>query len=262
MEPTPSAPKRSFDDVFLSRKSVRHFGEQELGFAEVQELLDIASWAPSAGNFQPWRVLVLDAEQTQALREGHEFEGYQSAFSSALISVQEHSGQRGQKSVETLMRLYEADLKARGRPLALIIYSESWGLATTLKHATAALQVMVFRVLKASSWLDRLRIIASTVSRAWGDFKLSSKVEDDSVLCFTMGILLAAEARGIAGCFQSCYLRQVQKFLQKVAPPAHPILSRRNRVHAVLLLGASKNSPGGLGEINTRTRRKVSLERL
>jgi nitroreductase len=262
MGDTPSALGKNFVDVYLNRKSVRHFGEQELSFEQVQELLDIASWAPSAGNFQPWRVLALNAEQTQALRDLHEFEGYQSAFSSALISVQEHSGKKGRESVETLMRLYETDLKARGRPLALVIYSESWGLATYFKHAKAALQVMVFRALNASSWLDRFRIVGSTVSRAWGDFKLSSKVEDDSVLCFTMGILLAAEARGLAGCFQSCYLKQIQKFLQKVAAPGHPIRSRRNRVHAVLLLGTSKNSQGGLGEINTRSRRKVLLERI
>lgn len=46
------------DEAIASRRSVRAFLPDPVGEATVREILDIASWAPSGTNMQPWRVYV------------------------------------------------------------------------------------------------------------------------------------------------------------------------------------------------------------
>lgn len=49
-------------DVFeaiKSRRSVRAFTDQPVSREEVEKLIDMARWAPSAGNIQPWEFIVV-----------------------------------------------------------------------------------------------------------------------------------------------------------------------------------------------------------
>jgi len=49
-------------DVFeaiKNRRSVRAFTKEPVSDAEVEQLIDAARWAPSAGNIQPWEFIVV-----------------------------------------------------------------------------------------------------------------------------------------------------------------------------------------------------------
>ena len=50
-------------EAIRHRRSVRAYTREEVSEEEVEELIDVARWAPSAGDIQPWEfVIVRDAE--------------------------------------------------------------------------------------------------------------------------------------------------------------------------------------------------------
>jgi nitroreductase len=55
------------DEAIASRRSVRAFLPDPVGEATVREILDIASWAPSGTNMQPWRVYVTSGATKERL---------------------------------------------------------------------------------------------------------------------------------------------------------------------------------------------------
>ncbi len=57
----------SVEEAIVSRKSVRRFLPRALSRETVEQLLRVASRAPSGVNSQPWRVYVLAGEQQQKL---------------------------------------------------------------------------------------------------------------------------------------------------------------------------------------------------
>ncbi len=55
-------------EAIKTRRSVRSFTSQPVSDEEVEKLLDAATWAPSAGNIQPWEFIVVrDSEVKQGL---------------------------------------------------------------------------------------------------------------------------------------------------------------------------------------------------
>ncbi len=52
------------DDPVLSRRSIRRYTDEPVTDAEVERLLRAAAAAPSAGNQQPWRFVVLRERRT------------------------------------------------------------------------------------------------------------------------------------------------------------------------------------------------------
>jgi nitroreductase len=49
--------------VFRRRYSCRRFAAATLSQAEVEHILEAAAWAPSAGNLQPWRFIVVTSDE-------------------------------------------------------------------------------------------------------------------------------------------------------------------------------------------------------
>jgi iodotyrosine deiodinase len=48
-----------FIEVVVKRRSVRRFKEDPIGNGVIERILDAGRWAPSAGNSQPWRFVVI-----------------------------------------------------------------------------------------------------------------------------------------------------------------------------------------------------------
>lgn len=57
-------------EAISKRRSIRTYKKQDLPQGTVEELLEAARWAPSAGNVQPWEFVVASAQRSkQALSE-------------------------------------------------------------------------------------------------------------------------------------------------------------------------------------------------
>ena len=54
-------------DALLKRTSIRVFKPDPVPLATVREIVDVARFAPSGGNLQPWRVIVVAGEARQAV---------------------------------------------------------------------------------------------------------------------------------------------------------------------------------------------------
>ena len=53
------------DESITSRRSVRAFLPDAIPESTIREILDVAAWAPSGTNMQPWRVYVTTGETKQ-----------------------------------------------------------------------------------------------------------------------------------------------------------------------------------------------------
>lgn len=62
-------PNMSFelDQVIVGRRAVRAFLPKTVPREEIDQILELAAWAPSGSNIQPWRVHVLTGEARKAL---------------------------------------------------------------------------------------------------------------------------------------------------------------------------------------------------
>jgi len=54
-----------FFDVIKNRRSIRAYKKQDLSPEQLNQLIDAARLAPSAGNAQPWAFVVAKSEQTK-----------------------------------------------------------------------------------------------------------------------------------------------------------------------------------------------------
>lgn len=59
----------SVENLIKTRRSTRAFLEKPVDEAMIRELLECAKWAPSGGNLQPWKVLVVQADTKQAVSD-------------------------------------------------------------------------------------------------------------------------------------------------------------------------------------------------
>ena len=48
-------------NVIKKRRSIRTYIKQDLPQETIEKLLEAATWAPSAGNIQPWEFVVAEA---------------------------------------------------------------------------------------------------------------------------------------------------------------------------------------------------------
>ena len=65
----------NLSDTILNRRSVRAFLPDTVSRATVSEIMELARWAPSWGNTQPWEIIVADGEKAKRLATAFETEG-------------------------------------------------------------------------------------------------------------------------------------------------------------------------------------------
>ena len=54
-----------FKEVYLSRRSIRRYRDKEVPLETIAEIIDLASYAPSSGNIQNWRLVVVTSTETK-----------------------------------------------------------------------------------------------------------------------------------------------------------------------------------------------------
>ncbi|MBS3162303.1 nitroreductase family protein [Candidatus Woesearchaeota archaeon] len=54
-----------FKEVYLSRRSIRRYKDKEIPLETIAEIIDLASYAPSSGNIQNWRMIVVTSTETK-----------------------------------------------------------------------------------------------------------------------------------------------------------------------------------------------------
>ena len=59
-----------FKNVFLGRRSIRKYKDKDIPLATLGEIIDLAGFAPSSGNLQNWRcIIVTEQEKRQSIAD-------------------------------------------------------------------------------------------------------------------------------------------------------------------------------------------------
>jgi nitroreductase len=208
-----------FETVLYSRRSVRHFSEEELSRDEVQSLLDAAAWAPSGGNKQPWAVTALSPATAAMARQRWELPGW-NALRPQLASMFEQKAGAPLPFAELQARtdaMLNEECIARGRPWLLLLHAQHVGvpeplLTRMLAQATPELRPLLHRI-----WS--------------GPLSLDSEVTRASVYGFMVTFALVAQSRGFASCIQFSYVPFAEEMVSALQ------LSTQEPVVATVLLG-------------------------
>jgi nitroreductase len=67
------------DQAVLGRRSIRAFLPDPIPRDKIQKIVELARWAPSWGNTQPWEIVVADGEKTPSLAKAFQEEAMKGA---------------------------------------------------------------------------------------------------------------------------------------------------------------------------------------
>lgn len=88
LDPTQALKQESFLEVIQNRRAVRSYDrDKKISRAEITEMLQLATLAPSGANLQPWRFLVIDSEELLQKLFPIAFHQQQVIEASAVIAV-------------------------------------------------------------------------------------------------------------------------------------------------------------------------------
>jgi len=181
----------AFDDIVRTTFAARNFTDRTVTDDEVAQLLDVARFAPSGGNRQGWRVVVL---RQQAAKEA--------VFAAGLPALRRYVAERaaGHAPFNTVIPSPVGDEQVADVPDAAVAWFRD------LAHAPVVLVIGVDLSLVASvdASLDRVGVISGA-----------------SIYPFVQNVLLAARARGLAGVLTTFSAAGEAEVQRQVGFPAH-----------------------------------------
>jgi nitroreductase len=240
-----------FTDVIRGRSSVRHFSDAPVSDEQVARVIEEASWAPSPGNTQPWKVAVLSEQRSARLIEQFELEGWESVFPTLrlVISQQLPRPLPPAELDELVFKLFREQIQVTGRPRVLVIYYDRRSFREWARLVRSAIAMALAR-LRKKSLSDGLRYILARLLRVRGDFRIAHETVLASLACFTYGLTLSAYGQGLQTCIQFSY-NHVSSLLRGQLG-----LRAGQELFGVVLLGHAQEA-GHLTALSTRSRKAV-----
>ena len=121
-------------DAIMGRRSIRQFTDEPIGKDELQRLLEAARWAPSGGNLQRWRfVVVTSPSQKELIRK---FAPGIFAMPAAFIVICADKEPDANPWKEAL---YVADCSIAAQNIMLAAYEMGIGTCVALSYAKVAI---------------------------------------------------------------------------------------------------------------------------
>jgi nitroreductase len=185
-------------DALRTTGAVRHFTDRAVDDATVAEILDVARFAPSGGNRQGWRVVVIrDPEQRRALRDLYlpGWYDYLAMDGAGVVPWAPVTDRDAERSALT-----------RAPEIAARAAAGRGGFAEHLDRVPVLIVV-----------LADLRALAATDR----DFDRYTLVGGASVFPFVWSILLAARDHGLGGVMTSMLTRREPEVRAALGAPDH-----------------------------------------
>ncbi|HEX8989845.1 MAG TPA: nitroreductase family protein [Rhodocyclaceae bacterium] len=246
------------------RRAVRHYSEAQIGDALLSEVLELASWAPSPGNTQAWKVIALSHRASADVIERFELAGWESVFP-VLGQVLRNGGVAppsaspggGQAATSAewnrhVMDMYRDHFEVKGAPRLVFVY-RSVDRKRYVDLFLLSLSTLIQRAREQSSWLQGLRHFLSSLRNVPTLIRVNALTRTLGLANFTYAITLAAHARGLATCIQSNYLN-VQRDLRRYLG-----LGKDVDIVASVLIGYKATNASVVPEL-FRTRKPVPIE--
>lgn len=243
----------TLSELFRSRSSVRQYYHAPIPDAVIQSILEDASWAPSAGNMQPWKVTVLSGDASQQFRQRYEDLGWESVLPSLRVAMLSHNTTKAVSSDEINRRVldtYERLVKVTGNPSLIAIYYDKTTFKEFIKLSLAAGSLYRYRMKKVKSPARKIAAFVQMLWRSRRDYRIAQNAVQASLANFSYGITLAARQRGLDSCIQFSY-NHAYPWLRNDLQ-----LSAGQRLFCVVLVGTGQDA-ARIDGVQSRTRRPV-----
>ena len=242
-------------ETIRARTSVRHYSDQAVSDQLIKEILEEASWAPSAGNMQPWRITVLGEESSKRFRKKYEFMGWESVLPTLRMVMLSHnpSNKSSVEINEDVLKTFHQHAASSGSPRVIVIYYNKRTWKELLQLSSAALSLYSFRMKSVKSIGKKAGSFFHMAIRSIRDIKVAKDTINASLAGFTYAITLCAKARGLDSCIQFSY-NHVYPWLRKDLG-----LSKGQELFGIVLIGHKEKTVVVEG-VNSRTRKPVDIE--
>lgn len=246
----------TLDKAMRERRSVRHFDEADVGDEVLREIFEQASWAPSPGNTQLWKVAALGPEVSRDVIRRFELAGWESVFPVLRQVLQNssrsHDPKEGHDWNGRVLKAYHDYFEVRGSPRLVFIY-RARNLRRYVNLFLLSLSMLFRRAKAKKTWAGKLFHVVSSLLNVPRLIRVNALTRTVGLANFTYAVALAAHARGLATCIQSNYLN-VQPRLRRYLG-----LGRDVDIVASVLIGREAENAVPAPEM-FRTRRPVSVD--
>lgn len=113
---------RDISNVVLERASVRRYSEEQVGFGKIEEILTLATRAPSAGNLQAYKILVVTNDKIRNKLTGNalgQYAVYSAPHSLVFVALPKVSAEKYSIRGERLFCIQDATIVAAYTQLLL-----------------------------------------------------------------------------------------------------------------------------------------------
>jgi nitroreductase len=244
------------------RRAVRHYSEAQISDQLLSEIFELASWAPSPGNTQAWKVIALGHQASADVIDRFELAGWESVFP-VLGQVLRSGGvtppSASPAALPTaaewnrhVMDMYRDHFEVKGAPRLVFIY-RTVDRKRYLDLFLLSLSTLIQRAREQSSLAQGLRHFLSSLRNVPTLIRVNALTRTIGLANFTYALTLAAHARGLATCIQSNYLN-VQRDLRRYLG-----LGKDVDIVASVLIGYKATNASVVPEL-FRTRKPVPVE--
>ncbi|MBG0809346.1 nitroreductase family protein [Methylosinus sp. H3A] len=220
--------KIGLDQGLRERRAVRHYSDAPVGDDLLSEIFELASWAPSPGNTQAWKVIALGQEASKDVIARFELAGWESVFPVLEQVLRKDAAERPSFASDgdtndtsaaavdwsrRVISMYQGRFEVKGAPRLVFVYRT----VDRKRYANLvflSLSSLIRRAWAKPSLLDGLRCFFSSLRNVPVLVRVNALTRTFGLANFTYALTLAAHSRGLATCIQSNYLN-VQRDLRR-----------------------------------------------
>ena len=216
----------SLEQGMRERRAVRHYSNTHISDQLLSEIFELASWAPSPGNTQAWKVIALGHRASADVIRRFELAGWESVFPvlGQVLRNGTAAPSDGQGTAEPqpttaaewnrhVMDMYHDHFEVKGSPRLVFIY----GTVDRKRYVDLfllSLSTLIQRAKEKPSLLTGLGHFFSSLRNVPTLIRVNALTRTIGLANFTYAVTLAAHSRGLATCIQSNYLN-VQRDLRR-----------------------------------------------
>lgn len=221
--------KITLDQGLRKRRSIRHYEEAEISDRTLQEIIEHASWAPSPGNTQAWKVVILNHRLSLEVIRRFETPGWESVFpvlrqvmQTAHAASMQNSGNGNQQAATDeidwntrALQAYHEHFEVRGTPRLIFIY-RTRDLRRYANLFRVSFSMLLTRSGEKKSLVAGILHFLSSIRNVPTLMRVNALTRVFGLANFTYAITLAAYSRGLSTCIQSNYMnvqRDLKRFL-------------------------------------------------
>jgi nitroreductase len=208
--------------VLQERRSNRHFSNDPIDRSEIERIISLASWAPSAGNRQPWKVAAVSPPRAKYIIDYFEplaWEILYSTLRSVIAKDERFIGRKvsNRELTAATVDFVNREIFAKGAPWILVLYSDKITCLNFLHDFYAGISMAVARMMVKRGVWQKMKLLFFLLVSILNVIKIDRKTTVSSFSNYMYNLCLVAHDAGFHSCIQFSYsliASRIRKHLQ------------------------------------------------